>query len=149
MRNVQEVRDELRRMGAQMRAQAAKQLHALKAATNTALQKKDLEAITASLPPIDAVLAKDKGWPRQVLPDRRGLLEFVRDARAEVKNLRAAAASAAKDAAWRTYLAGCNGQDGILARVRRFDLDGAEAAARDLANKLGEQAAGLVGGSGL
>jgi hypothetical protein len=116
--------------------QAGQKLTSLRATTDAALKKRDPDAILASLPPLEAVLDKNTGWPAEVLGNRRGLVQFIGDARSKANTLRTQLAAEARRIAWQTFTAACSGKDGILMRMQRFDVDGAETLAAKTAEQL-------------
>jgi len=144
-----EVKRALKGMRNQLHTKADAKLAKLKSETEAALKNKDPDAIIASLPPLEAAVDRKKGWPRDVLRDRRGLEQFIRKHKAAAAALRIELAAAAERTAWQTYVHGCVGKDGVLERVQRFDLAGAETLAVKMANQLkgqppGERSARLL-----
>ncbi|MHC4077694.1 MAG: protein kinase domain-containing protein, partial [Planctomycetota bacterium] len=64
-----EIKQALRNLRDTLRKQANQKLNKLKAVTDAALKNRDPDAVLASLPPLEAVMDKHKGWPREVLAD--------------------------------------------------------------------------------
>lgn len=137
-----EVKNAIEGIRTQLLSQAGDRLKKLKAETQDAIQKRNPDAILASLPPLEAAVDRSKGWPLEVLQNPRSLEQFITKAKETAATMRTELAAEAEHTAWQAYVGGCVGKDGILEHVQRFDLDGAELLATNLANKLGEQPPG-------